>query len=465
MSAETMAERRYRVLEPNRAVQLEQMKAELARLGDRRSLRRLKLMEAGFKLFDRGRFANPMNGMLQASTLGVKQAMIEIGADQDKVASAFVGSSLREDVAAQMTPFSDGSGLAVMSDAVLSLVLYYSQYAGAVLADPSPGQPKKFGPDRGTTDRGNTEVLTGLLRYYNVHQRVFGVAGKLGWRTPRGASRTSRTGVHALRFVLAHELSHHVLGHDSALSGFSPGEHLPVCSGNQRLELDADDFAYRAVQRAAHNDRPGSASADDPAAITGALIAMMAIHSTERALFVRRGCTHPPASVRAEYLLHDLSPELQDYAESLSTELLSATEGSSMFSPEAEPFDWAWYAASRKIDSSHPDDYLQHINTLDQIQCFSVDRLVEATSTASIPSPAEGAPEAAAGNLTRALELWGLTEADRHRLTDPGQALTFHTLYKLLQSRFQEQGLPHGEHVSISLVTAQLLSKSIAPTV
>jgi hypothetical protein len=82
-----------------------------------------------------------------------------------------------------------------------------------------------------------------------------------------------------------------VLGHDLEPSGFTPGEHLPACAGDEQRELDADLLAYRALARSFETDLaavPGMRVAR-PLPLLGALIAMLAVHSTERALFVRCG--------------------------------------------------------------------------------------------------------------------------------------------------------------------------------
>jgi len=62
-------------------------------------------------------------------------------------------------------------------------------------------------------------------------------------------------------FVLGHEIAHHVLGHDSAASAFSPGEHLPACSADQQREVDADRLVHQALVCVQHKLGEGSDSA------------------------------------------------------------------------------------------------------------------------------------------------------------------------------------------------------------
>ncbi|RZU16194.1 hypothetical protein EV645_3744 [Kribbella rubisoli] len=445
MSDETMADRRYRMLEPDRSVELEQMRAKLVELGDTASLKTLGKMERGFDRFDKGKHGDPMKGLLMTISEEVRSAMRDLGADTDKLESARVGSTLREEVSAQLTPFSDGSGLAMISDAVLSLAFLYCQYAGVVT------RSKAAWFRRGTTARDES-LLIGLLRYYNVNQRVFGLAGKLGWRTSRRAMLTSYlVGMNAARFIVAHELSHHVLGHSSAPSGFSPGEHLPVCSDSQRLEMEADEFAFRTVRRAA--------GPFERSALTGALMAMLAIHSTEQALFVRRGVTHPAAATRASYLLQQVDPELQSYADNFIGTFLKATELSSDFSESAQPFEWEQYAAARDVTSSHPVDYLRTISLLDQLQCSPDQRLVDAVAKSALPIAGAGASYA--GDVRRALATWGLGSEQIDSMLDPNRALTFHTLYEAIQASLMAQGMPPAERIGIPLAAARLVSDRV----
>lgn len=450
---ETMADRRYRLLEPDRSLQLEEMRAKLTELGDVASLKALEKMERGFNRLDRGQYGDPAKGLLMTVTDGVKTAMQELGADPERLLSARVGSTLREDVSAQMTPFGDGSGLAMISDAVLSLSFLYCQYAGVVL------RPKTGWFRREPTGR-DEQLITGLLRYYNVNQRVFGLAGKLGWRTSRRAMLSAyMVGINAARFVVAHELSHHVLGHTSALSGFAPGEHLPLCSESQRQEIEADVFAFQTVRRAAEQESFGSSSRADRSALTGALMAMLAIHSTEQALFVRRGVTHPAAVTRSSYLLQEVGPELQSYAGTFLGTFLTATEQSSDFSESAQPFDWERYAAARDVESSHPVDYLRTISILDQAQCCSDQRLVDLVADSGLSTAATGVRQI--GDVRQALATWGLAGEKITSLLDPNRALTFHNLYEAIQTSLMAQGMPDVERIATPLAAAKVVSNRL----
>ena len=65
----------------------------------------------------------------------------------------------------------------------------------------------------------------------------------------------------------------------------------------------------------------------------GVLTAMFALHSTEQALFLRLGSTHPLAPVRAAHLVDQLSTKEQWFATVVASSLRVATDASSTFGP------------------------------------------------------------------------------------------------------------------------------------
>ncbi|MFF6997736.1 hypothetical protein ACFY93_22630 [Streptomyces sp. NPDC008313] len=471
---ETMAQRRRRALEINRADQLADMRERLRELGDHASLAELDAGMAGWQRTEwAGQYANPMVGMLELTTADVKSALREQGIPQERLDSVQVCAVPQDDVSALMTPFADRSGLVRISDSVLSLAGQYSQYTGRGLArlaaGPVTGRLRAFrSATRGTWEE-DPAVLTAFLRYYNVNQRVYGLSAKLGLHTsPQETEVGSLVALQATRFVIGHEIAHHALGHSSPASAFSPGEHLPVCSADQRRELDADMLAYRATVRASERDAAGVA-APVPAhgfiALLGALVAMVAVHATERALFVRCGATHPPARARATLLLDQAPPAEQQFAGLFLRPLLAATENASAFGEAGRPFDWEWVAASRDLSSSHPDSYLRAITLLDTLQCQSREALVQILER-TVPDAGvwltDGARLVGEGEPAAALTVWGVPEAAAKRLCDPGRALRFHSLVSALKESLTELGMPHRAILSTSVAAAQLAATAPA---
>lgn len=251
-------------------------------------------------------------------------AMADLGATRDQLANVKVASTLQNDVSAQTATYSDGSALVRIADGILSLCEAYSTFAAIGLHQAI--SPKSLGDlwriarvvRRGRLG-GDPSVLTGLLRYYNVHQRIFGISGNLGLRIPERAQATRFSiFIFSLRFVIAHELAHHVLQHDSPVSAFSPDEHIPPCSDNQNSEFDADILAFRACARMGETELGSASKEISVVHLLGALIAMLVLYSTERSLLVRAGHSHPAATHRAARLLGRQSHEYSNSPRSSS---------------------------------------------------------------------------------------------------------------------------------------------------
>jgi hypothetical protein len=424
------------------------MRKKLLELRDSEGTERLEAMLSEF-----GQTAgallhqNPVNAMIATTTRNVKSAMADLGADAGRLATVYVGSALAEDVYAQMCPYPDGSGLVQVSDAILSLCTVYAAFTGDVFtAIASGSRPRRMWRTlraaRQGSLGGDPAVLTGLLRYYNVNQRVYGLSARLEQRvTDEAEGIAALISGHAARFVIGHEVAHHVLNHDSAPSSFSPGEYLPACSADQQRELDADLLAYRATVRAGERDFADLPAGPRPPVnvfpMLGALTAMLAIHLTEQAHFVRRGATHPPAAARAARLLGQLDPRERQFIDMFAHNLLAATRSSSTFDPSATPFDWEWFAAAPSISSAQPPTYLHQIWVLDTLQCQAVSRLVEIleqVSQDSNPLVGTGAHLAAEGSVEQALRTWGVAPDTAAHVCDRRTAVTFHAIVNDLRT-------------------------------
>ncbi|MGQ0841324.1 hypothetical protein [Actinokineospora sp.] len=423
--------------------------------------------------------SDPITAMLRHAAEELTGAMVELGSDPARLATVRVCATLREDVAAQMLPFADGSGLVMISDAIVSLTGVYARYAGDAFARVLAGGKVRglWRAFRATRKGGLGEdpaMLTGQLRYYNVSQRIYGLAAKLiEHQRPDAVPLTAMVQAMALDFIVGHEIAHHALGHDSAPSGFSPGEHLPVCSEDAQRELDADLLAYRASVLALRRESAASGDADAAEVVAGAgvlaaqgaLIAMMAVHSTEHALFVRRGTTHPAASVRASLLLEQLPPGDQAFARLYLANLLAATEASSVFEPGATPFAWEWFASSSRLDIPHSDDYLRLIFQLDNGQCQSTATLIRWLGNAGFDESSmvgRGARLAASGQVEAAFSAWCVPTESAERICDRSRALAFHTVLKSLRSAFTEQDVDADATLAVAVCGATIAARALA---
>ena len=191
----------------------------------------------------------------------------------------------------------------------------------------------------------------------------------------------------------------------------------------------------------------------------GALVAMLALHATEQALFVRRGVSHPPARARAALLLEQLGSQEQQFTRLFLSSLLSATENACAFSESARVFDWQWVAAAPALSSAQPVEYLRRIAELDALQCWSAEALADVMEVLDRQTGvrvAEGARLATGGRPEAALLSWGLSEDVVAALCDPDRALLFHTLVSRLRRSFTELGMPRSPALTAAVTAAQL---------
>ncbi|GAA5172987.1 MULTISPECIES: hypothetical protein [Amycolatopsis] len=470
---DSQAKRRYELLEPDRHVQTESLRQRMAELSADSELGRFETMLEEWSQSEWAHYGNPVSAMVETVTDQIKGAMADLGADPARLATVHVGTTLADDVSAQMQPFSDGSGLVTVADSIFSLMTVFAGYAGSALHRVGDGPaPKKLWRLLVAMRRGalgeDPAVLTGLLRYYNVNQRVYGLAAKLDRRSGAGAEQVaSLIALLGAQFVIGHEVAHHVLGHDSGPSGFFPGEHLPVCSAEQQPELDADLLAYRAVVRVSEREMAGTpaASAGGVFALLGALVAMVTIHVTERALFVRRGCTHPPAGVRADLLVERVDQRSQQFVRLLFRNLLAAAEDSSEFGPGARVFDGDDFGKLAEISTPVSPEYLRSITAFDLFLCRPPDflagelgRIAEEDGAGFL---ATGGEAMAAGDLATALRLWGVDDGTAALVLDPRRALTFHSLLEAVRDGVLRQGVPKDRARTVAMIIARLTEVSL----
>ncbi len=453
MNRNTRAYRQYTLLRVERADQLAKMRARLTELGADNDLQELDASMAAFRESGPQLVDDPIGEALEAITQDMKAAMADLGAGPDVLDSVCAVAILNESFSAtKMNSYTvDGSGIAIVSDATLSLCMYYGEFMGL------------------TAQRGEEpHVLTALLRYYNTQQRIFGQAGKLGIRLgPEAAQHASLLQLMAAQFVVGHELAHHVLGHPSSVNGFSPDEYLPVCSESPQLETEADLHALRAVRRACERMFGTDSFTGQQTALgaIGAVIAMLAVHVNERALSVRRGHSHPPARARAARLLREMNGQERQFAEEALRLLLEATEAASTFGATARSFAPEMLGAA-PVHSPLAPSNLQGTAVLDALQCRSqgwyLSMFEEQSRETGVAWPAEGARLAAEGNPAEALRLWGVEKARIGPLCDPAKPLTFHSLYEHLRAGFTTRGIAEKRVMAYAIPGAMLAGEPLS---
>ncbi|GHA54264.1 hypothetical protein GCM10010372_63040 [Streptomyces tauricus] len=451
MSGERLAFRQYKKLQVNRARQLSQMRVRLTELGDNRGLQELDTMMTEFGATGPQAPEDPVGEMLAELVQEMKDALADLGASHTMLGDVWAVALKRDAFSARMTRFTDNSGLVAVSDATLSLCGVYAQALGLA---------GRRGPE--------PQVLTGVLRYYYVQQRVFGLAGKLEIRLePEAAETTALFQYLAAQFVLAHELAHYVLGHTSAVSAFAPDEYVPVCSESHQLETEADLHALRAVRRTCERlfDELPPEGGEAALGAVGAAIGMLAVHATERGLFVRRGVSHPPARQRAAALLREMRPDERKLAQETLDLALTATEAASTIGAGAVPFTPGMFG-SAPIHTPLGPAYLKTTEVCDAIQCrpreWYVELFDQVGRELNEPWLADGAHLAAEGEPAFALRTWGLPKGSIGALCDPEQPLTFNALYMKLRAAFTSRGLREDHLLAYGIAAATLVSEPLS---
>ncbi|MGA5509426.1 hypothetical protein [Streptomyces umbrinus] len=450
MSGERLAFRQYEKLKVNRARQLSQIRERLTELGDDRGLQELDTMMTEFGATGPQAPDDPIGETLAELVRQMKDTLADLGASRTALDDVWVVALKRDTFSARMTRFTDNSGLVAVSDATLSLCGLYAQALGLA------GQR---GPE--------PHVLAGLLRYYNTQQRVFGLAGKMEVRLePAAAEQAAFFQYMAAQFVLAHELAHYTLGHASAVSAFAPDEYVPVCSESHQLEAEADLYALRAVRRACERlfDELPTAGGETALGAVGAAIGMLAVHATERGLFVRRGASHPPARQRAAALLREMNPDERKLAQETLDLALTVTEAASTTGAGAVPFTPGMFG-SAPIHTPLGPSYLKTTEVCDAIQCRPREWYVELFDQAGRELGelwlADGAHLAAEGEPALALRTWGLPKGIIGALCDPEQPLTFNSLYTKLRAAFTSRRIPEDRLLAYAIAAATLVGEPL----
>jgi cold shock CspA family protein len=228
-------------------------------------------------------------------TVSVVDALLSERWSRDP-AALVVGSVWNEDAVATVTSFDDGSGLIIFSPPVLGIIGYLA-FISTWYAEPAFSKPflralvstQRIRSKRLAAVSPTIYTATALLRYIFLQWRTFGEA----FHKPElmlddiGRHRAGVLLEKAAQFVIAHEAAHFVLGHSNRADMSEQKLH--------EQEFAADKVAASTVKRAEVSRVQVAA---DGMALAGIRLALIAIESTERALFVRRPLTHPPADER-----------------------------------------------------------------------------------------------------------------------------------------------------------------------
>ncbi|BAJ33183.1 hypothetical protein KSE_74280 [Kitasatospora setae KM-6054] len=380
-AADAQWELRRRV--DNRATQLDRMRARLAELGvDPAALRGIGA-ESWTRTADR---------LEAALTEDLRTVFADLGGPDGQWRQLRLAVLAEEDVYPECKRFADGSALMVLPESFLGLAGLYSGFGAQEAVRVLDGGPwrawrntraalrrKAFGTDPAGP--------AALLRYHFLHQRVFGLSAKPGWRTdPRADGIRDVVLTQAVRFVLGHELAHQLHGHRH---GAGPAQ-----------ELEADLTAHRLTRRSLERDAAAARTPDlrlpvadvDLLTTWGSTVALFALAAREHALFVRIGDTHPPSEQRMYRLLDELAHPLPGYAALFLGNAVRATNAAADFTPVAVRFTPRTLTDQPHLDTPLPAAYLERIAALDTLLCLTRSPSWTCTRRCAATSPAAARP-------------------------------------------------------------------------
>ncbi|MFD4671113.1 ImmA/IrrE family metallo-endopeptidase [Lentzea sp. NPDC058450] len=337
----------------------------------------------------------------------VVEAVVRVGHDPERVRSVVLVPQSRATVSASAESYPDGSALVLISNAVLGLAEVYGQHLARAVMKPNLRTFLKKGARFLRTGRVefDTELLTAVLRHNSRVQRSFNLAQTfmIGMEPVqlRLAELLSR---HAMRFVIAHEVAHHVLGH-AGRSHLAPVDGVASCTGEQQAELEADRLAYQVVLAAQQHDGVGLPSQVP----LGALVAIAVLHYAESSLFLRTGVSHPPVDRRLGVLWQEVPFHVRPTFNSYALPLFEATDRAADFVQGSRPdVDWALLRTRPEVQH-HPFSLMAHdvFVRCDELQALAPDQLAEQLG----PWPAlhEGAEALLDGRPGDAARLWELS--------------------------------------------------------
>jgi hypothetical protein len=145
-----------------------------------------------------------------------------------------------DDVAVTTAPFADGSSLVQVADALIALTMHLAAVHVAMVGSLVP-----VGLDpQARARRIPPAIGAAVLRFHVQQRRIFDVGGMCMPVLNQHEATTAMMLTDAVqRFVLAHEVGHHVLGHGASTRGFLTASGLPVLDDSEHVEFQADEFA------------------------------------------------------------------------------------------------------------------------------------------------------------------------------------------------------------------------------
>ncbi|GGX25353.1 hypothetical protein GCM10010297_53180 [Streptomyces malachitofuscus] len=408
----------------------------------------------------------------------------------DRLSRLVVKPTASDEISARYIPCADGSGLVLLSDSFIGLCNSYCQYMGKsvhLFSGVSLPQMlyKMFIASFEEAIGQDPAHLTSQLRYHLFNRRAHGIATILA--TPRDVAENSGSGegnlgglflMLAIRFVIGHEMAHHVLGH------------VAECAESPDNESEADLLALEAGALVLANESKKLirtrlvrdrwlCDMGEFYSLLASSMAMLTVQSMEDGLMVRRGRTHLPARDRAarlagrfhgedrlrerervrgrrDVIFRDRLAAEGYWLELLLRNMLDATTMASDFGENPANDAWTTLLAP-ETDNPH-GQHMRDVARLDRLLSGSTDELVDALHEDALR---DGALLVVAGDTRRGLSTWGVPDAGIAALHDAGKALAFHKLVHDLRSAFAGEGPEAVQELERPLVAATLLARAL----
>lgn len=374
----------------------------------------------------------------------VANAAIRLHADVDLQLEHAHPSFLDQEEAFALThTYPDGSALIRISTSLITACDLVAATGRILAANPSVAfaPPQTAGDERARADVDRACVAA--LRYYLIHQRTFGLAGKV--MPPEQKPRwTQVTALRPAAFVMAHELGHHLLRH-VADEGF-----------NHDQEIAADVLASGVVRLM--TKEAGGSDRDAIRLIWQALVAL-SLHA--EGLFVRAPGTHPDLATRWVAIIKALVPDPGYGLPTDLARLLSITREALNTSKPLDESDWESLWESQAWDTSfHDASYQKWVRGLDLVPGYSHDQTLAVLSGLSADSiVSEGLLTLWAGSLEGCLGRWDL--CDHPYLRNHSRPLAHYELAEILAGTVLAAVDEQGTRQTVAAILASELSEPI----
>ena len=387
---------------------------------------------------------------------------MKIGDGSHDLDDLIFGAWASDEAMAEMSPMPDGSGLVLVSDALLSICVHLSM-VNALWFDSTLGkntlvQLAKMSHAVRQGAQGKLSLIGGaVIRYHLLHLRVHGLPAKLTpVLTENGTRMAEMMSLYAIRFICAHEAAHYLLGHATDPVGMLSAEHLPLIKNSQELEYEADEVAARAVALT----NKGEGWPDPPIAAAGVMLAIAAISVLEHGTFVRRVRTHPPANMRWQRISHLLdTTNVNNLLRGMSLAIEVGGDPAKLLPPTA----WDLMSSEPEVmRDGHDSEYLEVHGKLDAMLTLPTHVLVSGLARLNPTGGdlASGLEQARQRNITGALRAWGVPARRAAQLVERQGNLGFYSTVETLLRSDAVTRLPNStEQRSTAAALTTILTK------